>query len=65
MFDCEGILWQPNEYRQPHSATAAGVAVSIEEGDGRIHVWHLSADRLPEARAAIERIGVFVRSHTP
>ena len=51
--------------RLSEKAKAAGVAVSIEEGDGMIHVWHLFADRLPEARAAIERVGVFVRSHAP
>ena len=46
-------------------AKAAGVDVSIEEGDGMIHVWHLFADRLPEARAAIDRIGAFVLERAP
>jgi hypothetical protein len=30
-----------------------------------IHVWHLFADRLPEARAAIERVGAFVETNAP
>ncbi len=63
-FGSEEML-RDDSVRLGEKTKAAGVAVSIEEGDGMIHVWHLFADRLPEARAAIGRVGVFVRSHAP
>jgi acetyl esterase/lipase len=43
-------------------AADAGVEVSFEEWPGMIHVWHLFADRLAEGRAAIARVGEFVRA---
>lgn len=52
-------------------ARAAGVDVTLEVWEGMIHEWHLLAALLPEdeplqeAADAIERIGAFVRQHTP
>jgi acetyl esterase/lipase len=28
-----------------------------------IHVWHIFAGRVPEATAAVDRIGAFLRRH--
>jgi acetyl esterase/lipase len=28
-----------------------------------VHVWHVFAGRVPEATAAVERIGAFLRAH--
>jgi acetyl esterase/lipase len=41
-----------------------GVAVKLEIWPEMIHVWQLFATVLPEARQAIEHIGVFIRSLT-
>lgn len=41
--------------------TAAGVSVELRVFDEMIHVWHAFSFILPEARAAIEEIGAFVR----
>jgi acetyl esterase/lipase len=40
---------------------AAGVPVTIELWPKVSHVWHLSADVLPEARRAIQRVVAFMR----
>lgn len=42
-------------------ARAAGVDVTIVEGDDLIHVWHFFAGAVPEADAGIERVGRFIR----
>jgi monoterpene epsilon-lactone hydrolase len=42
-------------------AKASGVDVTLEEWDDMIHVWHAFALLLPEARAAIERIGEYLK----
>jgi acetyl esterase/lipase len=42
-------------------AREAGVAVELEVWPGMIHVFQQFAEELPEAREAIERIGVFLR----
>jgi monoterpene epsilon-lactone hydrolase len=42
---------------------AAGVPVVMEEWRRMPHVWHLFARFLPEARAAIDHIGLFLRGH--
>jgi monoterpene epsilon-lactone hydrolase len=42
-------------------ARRAGVDVTLEVWDGMQHVWHFTANILPEAREAIERVGEFVR----
>jgi acetyl esterase/lipase len=41
-------------------AEAAGVDVTLEVWEGMPHEWHFAARILPEARQAIDRIGVFV-----
>ncbi len=42
---------------------AAGVAIELEVWSEMIHVWHIFAGRVPEATAAVERIGAFLRQH--
>lgn len=49
--------------RLAERAIDAGVEVTLEVWDEMWHVWHASAEHVPEARQAIERIGVFVRQH--
>jgi acetyl esterase/lipase len=48
--------------RLARRARDAGVDVSLEEWDDMIHVWHAFAPILPEATAAIEKIGAFARA---
>lgn len=45
-------------------ARAAGIAVELEVWPELFHVWHIFAAMLPEGRAAITRIGEFVRANT-
>jgi epsilon-lactone hydrolase len=45
------------------AAVRAGVDATYVEGEGMPHIWTLFADRLPEARQALEQIGVFARRH--
>ncbi len=45
-------------------ATAAGVDTTLEIEDGAPHVWHHAVPLLPEAMAAIDRIGAFVQQHS-
>lgn len=45
-------------------ARAAGVDVTVEEVPEMIHVFQMFAPIEPAARAAIDRIGAFVRQHT-
>lgn len=42
---------------------AAGVPVVMEEWRRMPHVWHSFASILPEGRAAIDHIGLFLRGH--
>ncbi len=42
-------------------ARAAGVDVRLDRWDDMIHVWQAFAPLLPEAGAALERVGAFVR----
>jgi len=42
-------------------ARAAGADVEIETWEDMVHVWHAFALILPEAREAIESIGIFLR----
>jgi epsilon-lactone hydrolase len=44
-------------------AKAAGVDVTLERGEGLIHVWHFFGADVPESIAAIARIGEFVSKH--
>lgn len=45
-------------------ANAAGVDTTLEIEEGAFHVWHHAVPLLPEAMAAIDRIGTFVQRHT-
>lgn len=45
-------------------ARDAGVEVTLDEAQDMVHVWHLFAPILSEAREAIDRAGAFVRSRT-
>lgn len=47
--------------RLAERAGAAGVRVDLEAWDDMIHVWHAFAPLLPEADAAIARVGAWVR----
>ncbi len=49
--------------RLEERARAAGVEVTLEIWPGMWHVFHGFTPRLPEARRAIEKIGVFIRNH--
>ena len=42
-------------------ARAAGVLVDLEAWDDMIHVWHAFSPLLPEADAAVARVGAWVR----
>jgi monoterpene epsilon-lactone hydrolase len=58
----EGLL--DDARRVAERALASGVDVTLEAWDDMIHVWHIFASVLPEAREAIERIGGFIRKRT-
>jgi monoterpene epsilon-lactone hydrolase len=45
------------------AAARAGVDATYVEGEGMAHIWTLYADRLPEAREALDQIGAFARKH--
>jgi monoterpene epsilon-lactone hydrolase len=57
--DAETLL--DDATRLAERARAADVAVDLEVWDDMIHVWHAFAPLLPEADAAIARIGAWVR----
>lgn len=44
-------------------ARAAGVKSTLEVSEGMVHVWHSYADRLFEARQALDRVGAFLNYH--
>jgi acetyl esterase/lipase len=44
---------------------AAGGEVEFIVGDGLLHIYPLFSCILPEGRAAIDRIGAFVKEHSP
>jgi acetyl esterase/lipase len=48
--------------RLADKAKAAGVEAQLEVWPEMWHVWHTFAASLPEAQAALQRIGDFVRS---
>ena len=45
-------------------AEAQGVKVTLEVYDGCVHLWHWWAPDAPESKAALQRIGEFVRAYT-
>lgn len=44
-------------------AESAGVDVSLEQGEGLVHVWQLFGPDIPESVDALKRIGEFVCGH--
>jgi acetyl esterase/lipase len=46
-------------------ANAKGVKVELEVWPGMFHVWQFAARFLPEARQAIQHLGVFIQKVTP
>jgi acetyl esterase/lipase len=50
--------------RAAEKAKAAGVSVRFEPGEGLCHVWPLFYPLFPEAKAALELTGAFVRERT-
>ena len=50
--------------RFAEQARAAGVDVTLEVGEGLVHVYQLMPDDVPESREALLSIGKFVRGHT-
>ncbi len=57
-------LLRDDSTRLAARARAAGVDVTLEVWPHMFHAWHLFADDFPEARAAIDAIGAFVRDRT-
>ena len=51
--------------RVTEKARAAGVEVTEEVWDEMFHVWHMFSPMLPEGQQAINRIGEWVRQHSP
>jgi monoterpene epsilon-lactone hydrolase len=51
--------------RFAQKASEAGVDVTLEVGKQLWHVWHAAAPYVPEANAAIRRIGQFLRERIP
>ena len=49
--------------RMEEKLTAANVDVSIEVWHDMPHVWHVFADRLPEGKQAIAKMGQFMAKH--
>jgi acetyl esterase/lipase len=50
--------------RLAQAAKAQGVDVTLDVWDDMIHVWHAFAPLLPEADAAIAKVGAWVRERT-
>ena len=50
--------------RVAERARTAGVDVTLEVGEGLIHVWPFFGEQVPESVASVARIGDFVRKHT-
>lgn len=49
--------------RVVEAAQRAGVDAEFVAGEGMVHIWPIFADRMPEAREAIEALGSFVAKH--
>jgi acetyl esterase/lipase len=54
-------ILEDDAVRFADKARAAGGAVTLELWPGMIHVWQRYAAQLPEAREAIDKIGIFVK----
>ena len=51
--------------RLAERARSAGVKVTLEIGEGMMHVWSSFASVLDEGQQAIDRIGEFIQRHIP
>ena len=51
--------------RLAERARSAGVKVTLEIGEGMMHVWSSFASVLDEGQQAIDRIGEFIQRHMP
>ncbi len=58
-------MLRDDNFRMAAKAREAGVNATFEEWQDMIHVWHMFSHRLADARKALERIGAFVRQHSP
>lgn len=47
--------------RYTHKAAAAGSPVTLQTWNHMVHVWHIFAPELPEARQAFAEIGAFIQ----
>jgi len=56
-------MLRDDSVRLAEKAKALGVDVTLEEWPDMIHVWHLFADKLSDGRAAITRVGEFLKRH--
>ena len=58
-------MLRDDSIRVSRKARAAGVDVTLQVWPGMFHVFHSHEPLLPEARAAIDYVGAFVRSLLP
>jgi monoterpene epsilon-lactone hydrolase len=61
----ERELLRSDAERLAAKLTAAGSPVTLEVWPGMVHVWHLHHTRLAKGRAALARLGTFLRSSVP
>jgi epsilon-lactone hydrolase len=57
-------ILRDDSVRMAERMRAAGCEATLEIWPRMPHVWHGFVSIMPEARAAIARIGAFVRQHT-
>jgi monoterpene epsilon-lactone hydrolase len=62
IFASDTECFRDDAYRCAKKAQDAGVDVTYFEGKDMCHIWPIFADRLPEARKTLERVGQFVDS---
>jgi hypothetical protein len=53
---------RPNQIALVGDSAGGGLVLALEVWPGIFHVWQLTSRAIPEARQAIERIGVFLWS---
>ena len=58
----EEILYD-DAIRLYSGVSAIGGSIELQVGEGLFHVWQAFVPRLPEARAAVERLGMFFKAH--
>ena len=58
-------ILRDDSMRMAERMRQAGCAVELEVWPRMPHVWHAFAPIMPEARAAIAKLGAFIRRHTP